>query len=99
MFSPFEPRVAALLADLPEMPATVVAERVGWDGSIWFRESVARMRPQYRRPDSADRLTWAPGDAAQYDLWFPLARKPLEDVRTGLLSVPVIAAGAQPLGR
>ena len=57
------------------------------------------MRPQYRRPDSADRLTWAPGDAAQYDLWFPLARKPLEDVRTGLLSVPVIAAGAQPLGR
>ena len=40
LFSPFEPRVAALLADLPEMPATVVAERVGWDGSIWFRRAL-----------------------------------------------------------
>jgi len=54
------------------MPATVLAERVGWDGSIsWVRENVARLRPQYRHPDPADRLTWAPGAAAQCDLWFP----------------------------
>ncbi len=33
-FTPFEPRVRALLADHPEMPATVLAERVGWEGSI-----------------------------------------------------------------
>ena len=33
-FSPFEPRVRALLEEFPEMPATVIAERVGWDGSI-----------------------------------------------------------------
>ena len=32
-FSPLEPWVAALLAEFPEMPATVLAERVGWDGS------------------------------------------------------------------
>jgi hypothetical protein len=52
------PRVAALLAELPEMPATVIAERVGWDGSMsWFRENVARLRPEHRRPDPADRLT------------------------------------------
>ncbi len=39
------------------MPASVVAERVGWDGSSsWFRENLARLRPQYRRPDPADRL-------------------------------------------
>jgi hypothetical protein len=31
---PFEERVRALLEEHPEMPATVLAERVGWDGSI-----------------------------------------------------------------
>ena len=92
-FSPFEGRVGELLAEFPEMPATVIAERVGWDGSIsWFRENVGRLRPQYRRPDPADRLSWAPGDAAQCDLWFPPARIPLEDGSRALLPVLVITA-------
>jgi len=92
-FSPFELRVRELLAEFPEMPATVIAERVGWDGSIsWFRENVARLRPQHRRPDPADRLTWDPGDAAQCDLWFPPARIPLENGSTALLPVLVITA-------
>ena len=40
-FSPFESRL--LLAEHPEMPATVIAERVGWTGSItWFRDNVRR---------------------------------------------------------
>jgi Helix-turn-helix domain of resolvase len=92
-FSPFEPRVAALLAEFPDMPASVIAERVGWGGSpSWFRENVARLRPCYRRPDPADRLTWAPGDAAQCDLWFPPGRIPLEDGSTPLLPVLVITA-------
>ena len=47
--------MAALLAEFPEMPATVIAERVGWAGSIsWFRENVARLRPKFRRPGSAN---------------------------------------------
>ncbi len=92
-FDVFEPRVRELLAEFPEMPATVIAERAGWDGSIsWFRENVARIRVQYRRPDPADRLTWSPGDAAQCDLWFPPARIPLEDGSSGLLPVLVITA-------
>jgi transposase len=92
-FSRFELRVRELLAEFPEMPATVIAERVDWDGSIsWFRENVARLRPQFRRPDPADRLTWSPGDAAQCDLWFPPARVPLEDGSTRLLPVLVITA-------
>jgi len=79
-FSPFEARVSAILAEYPEMPATVLAERVGWQGSItWFRDNVRRLRPEHRRPDPADRLTWAPGDAAQCDLWFPPTKIPLED--------------------
>jgi hypothetical protein len=92
-FSRFEPRVRELLAEFPEMPATVLAERVGWDGSrSWFGENVARLRPQFRRPDPADRLTWAAGDAAQCDLWFPPSGIPLEDGSTPLLPVLVITA-------
>ena len=48
--------------------------------------------PSTGRPDPADRLTWAPGDAAQCDLWFPPARIPLEDGSTALLPVLVITA-------
>ncbi len=33
-FTVFEPRVRALLSETPDMPATVLAERVGWEGSI-----------------------------------------------------------------
>jgi hypothetical protein len=92
-FSPFEPRVRELLAEFPQMPATVIAERVGWEGSpSWFRENVGRLRPQYRRPDPAGRLTWAPGDAAQCELWFPPGPIPLEDGSTPLLPVLVITA-------
>jgi hypothetical protein len=43
-----EPAVRALLRENPRMPATVLAELVGWSGSpAWFRENVARIRPEY----------------------------------------------------
>ena len=92
-FTPFEGRVRAILAEHPEMPATVIAERVEWVGSItWFRDNVRALRPDYRRPDPADRLAWAPGDAAQCDLWFPPKRIPLEGGAAALLPVLVIVA-------
>jgi transposase len=48
-FTPFEPLVRQLLKDAPDMPATVIAERVGWTGSItWFRDNVRRLRPEHR---------------------------------------------------
>lgn len=32
-----------MLLEFPEMPATVLAERVGWEGSItWFQQNVAK---------------------------------------------------------
>ncbi|KJL45879.1 Integrase core domain protein [Microbacterium trichothecenolyticum] len=90
-FTVFEPRVRELLAETPDMPATVLAERVGWTGSIrWFRDNVKRLRPEQRRIDPADRLVWEPGDAAQCDLWFPPRKIPLEDGTTKLLPVLVI---------
>ena len=92
-FTGFEPAVRALLLEVPDMPATVLAERVGWTGSIrWFSENVRRLRPQHRPIDPADRLTWAAGDAAQCDLWFPPRKIPLEDGTTKLLPVLVITA-------
>lgn len=92
-FTPFEPAVRRLLTRTPDMPATVIAERVGWTGSItWFRDNVRRLRPQHRPVDPSDRLTWLPGDAAQCDLWFPPKRIPLEDGSRTLLPVLVITA-------
>jgi hypothetical protein len=79
-FTPFEPLVRQLLAATPDMPATVIAERVGWTGSITsFRESVRRLRVEHRPVDPSDRSNWLPGDAAQCDLWFPPKKIPLED--------------------
>jgi transposase len=90
-FVVFEPRVRSLLTEFPEMPATVIAERVGWTGSMtWFRENVKRLRPEHRPVDPADRLTWEAGDAAQCDLWFPPRRVPLENGSSVLLPVLVI---------
>ncbi len=92
-FAVFEPRVRALLAEYPELPATVIAERVGWVGSSsWFRDNVARLRPEHRRVDPADRLSWEAGDAAQCDLWFPPKRIPLENGTSSLLPVLVVTA-------
>lgn len=92
-FTPFEPVVRQLLSEHADMPATVIAERVGWAGSItWFRDNVRLLRPEYRPVDPADRLTWLPGDAAQCDLWFPPRKIPLEDGTTTLLPVLVITA-------
>ncbi len=92
-FTAFEPHVRALLAEVPDMPATVLAERVGWTGSIrWFSENVKRLRPEHRPVDPADRIVWTAGDAAQCDLWFPPRKIPLEDGTTKLLPVLVITA-------
>ena len=92
-FVVFEARVRALLEREPEMPATVIAERVGWTGSMtWFRENVKRLRPDHRRIDPADRLVWEPGDVAQCDLWFPPRKIALEDGTARLLPVLVMTA-------
>lgn len=92
-FTPFEAEVRRLLTETPSMPATVLAERVGWEGSIrWFRDNVARLRPEHAPVDPADRLEWAAGDAVQCDLWFPPKKIPLEDGTRALLPVLVMVA-------
>ena len=92
-FDAFEPRVRALLGEFPSMPATVIAERVGWSGSpSWFRKRVAVLRPEFAPRDPADRLEHLPGDQAQCDLWFPPAGIPLGSGQVGSPPVLVIVA-------
>lgn len=67
-----EPAVRELLTRFPTMPATVIAERVGWSGGrSWFAENVTRIRPEYAPADPCDRLVHRPGEHVQCDLWFP----------------------------
>jgi transposase len=68
----FEPRVRELLTAYPRMPATVIAERIGWTRSIRVLSGrVAELRPAYLPPDPASRTSYEPGEIAQCDLWFP----------------------------
>ncbi|MEW6886600.1 helix-turn-helix domain-containing protein [Trueperella pyogenes] len=47
-FDEVELEVRALFGDVADLPATVLAERVGWSGSMsWFWENVRRIRPEY----------------------------------------------------
>jgi hypothetical protein len=92
-FDRFEPHVRQLLAQFPAMPASVLAERVGWPGSpSWFRKKVARLRIDYAPKDPADRIAYRPGDQAQCDLWFPPVTIPLGGGRAGSLPVLVMVA-------
>src|SRR5207244_7658208 len=67
-----EPRIRELLRAYPAMPATVIAERIGWDRSIRVLSGrVAEWRPAYLPPDPASRTAYAAGEIAQHDFWFP----------------------------
>ncbi|MGE2836574.1 IS21 family transposase [Mycobacterium sp. SMC-4] len=91
--SAVEPQVRALLMVYPQMPATVIAERVGWTGSIsWFRERVRAIRPEYLPADPVDRLDHPPGRAVQCDLWFPPAKIAVGFGQQAMLPVLVMVA-------
>ena len=68
----FEPRIRELLQSYPTMPATVIAERIGWPYSIrTLSGRVAEWRPAYLPPDPASRTIYVAGEIAQCDFWFP----------------------------
>jgi transposase len=67
-----EPQVRELLKAYPAIPATVIAERIGWQRSVRvLRDRVAELRPVYLPPDPASRTAYAAGEIAQCDFWFP----------------------------
>jgi transposase len=68
----FEPRIRELLMAYPMMSASVIGERIGWPYSgRTLRTRVAELRPAYLPPDPASRTSYAAGELAQDDLWFP----------------------------
>ncbi len=97
----FEQRIREQLQAVPTMPATVIAERVGWDrGLTVFKARVAELRPVYLPPDPAGRTTYEAGELAQFDFWFPDIELPVglrpdqdreaaagDDVRLGVLTL------------
>ncbi len=51
-FTPYPAQVRQLLADAPDMPATVLGERVRGTGSIrWFRDNDVRVLPVHAGAD------------------------------------------------
>ena len=73
-----EPRIRELLKAYPSMPATVIAEWIGWDRSIRvLRARVAELRPAYLPPDPVSRTAYEPGGIAQCDFWFPPVMVPV----------------------
>jgi transposase len=67
-----EPRIRELLAAYPTMPATVIAERIGWDrGLTVLKDRIRELRPAYLPPDPASRTAYPAGEIAQCDFWFP----------------------------
>jgi transposase len=75
---PVEPRIRELLQAWPTMPATVIAERIGWThGLTVLKDRVRELRPVYLPPDPASRTAYPAGEVAQCDLWFPAITLPV----------------------
>ncbi|WP_112248793.1 IS21 family transposase [Kribbella monticola] len=89
-----EPQIRALLAEFPQMPSTVIMERVGWQrGKTVFFERVQQLRPLFRPVDPASRTEYLPGELAQCDLWFPPVDVPLGFGHVGRPPVLVMVSG------
>jgi transposase len=78
LVDPVEPQIRMLLASWPTMPATVIAERIGWSHSLTIlKDRVRLLRPLFVPPDPASRTGYMAGELAQCDLWFPPVDVPL----------------------
>jgi transposase len=72
MVDEVEPRIRELLQAVPTMPATVIAERIGWThGMTVLTARVRELRPVYLPADPASRTSYVAGEIAQNDFWFP----------------------------
>src|SRR5690606_41220460 len=56
-----EPQVRALLQQFPDMPATVIAERIGWQRSMTVLKDRSRLpRPRHQPADPVARPRYRP---------------------------------------
>lgn len=86
-----EPQVRQLLAEFPRMPATVIAERIGWEHSMTtLKDRIRVIRPEYVGVDPVDRVSYEPGRITQCDLWFPETTIPVAPGQERVLPVLVM---------
>lgn len=91
---PYVPAIHELLKATPTMPATVIAERIGWTRGITvLKERVAEIRPIYRPPKPYQRTDYQPGELGQWDLWQPAVDIPIGYGHTARLWVIVGVCG------
>src|SRR5690348_3312776 len=58
-----EAQIRELLADVPTMPVTVIAERIGWTRSLTvLKDRVRELRPLYLPADPSSRTEYRPGE-------------------------------------
>jgi|GEM_PF-1491876 len=89
-----EPQVRALLAGCPTMPATVIAQRIGWTRSLTvLKDRVRELRPLLVPPDPSDRVEYGPGEVAPCDLWFPAHQIPVGGGQERVLPVLATTCG------
>ncbi|MGC5015128.1 IS21 family transposase [Streptosporangium sp. DT93] len=89
-----EPQIRSLLAEFPTMPATVIAERIGWERSLTvLKDRIRVLRPQFKPVDPASRTTYQAGELAQCDLWFPPVKVPVGAGHLASPPVLVIVSG------
>ena len=76
------------------MPATVIAERIGWQHSMTIlKERVRELRPLFVGVDPTDRVVYEPGQVAQCDLWFPPLLIPVGGGQARILPVLAMTCG------
>jgi hypothetical protein len=95
---PLEQQIRSLLSACPTIPATVIADRIGWTRGLTILKG-ARGRAPAAVPAAqalpADRLQ--PGELAQWDLWQPPVAIPVGFyVAQQLWVVTVLSAYSEP---
>ena len=78
---PHRPRIHELLKDDPEIPASVIRERITEDGYAGSKtildDYVRELRPVFRPPRTYQRTIYRPAELCQFDLWEPKAEIPV----------------------
>jgi transposase len=89
-----EAAIRQLLEEFPRMPATVIAERIGWERSMTvLKDRVRELRPLFLPADPCQRTEYRPGELAQWDLWFPPVKIALGQGQAATLPVIVGVSG------
>jgi transposase len=103
MLDPFKDEIRRMLADDPDVAATVVLERIrrsGFEGRITIvRDFVAKVRPEFARAAAFQRTSYLPGEIGQVDWWHtglrvPVGRGATREALGLVVTLPASAAHA-----